>query len=74
MIESSKKIGQEDDSTQLTKEVLSSQVLLDLHKKANLIGNVSAAHTGIPCQNFFNSTIIPSWKKSWVSREEGKPQ
>ena len=29
-------------------------------------------HTGISCQNFFHSTIIPSWRVSWVSREAEK--
>ena len=28
--------------------------------------------TGISCQNFFHSTIIPPWKVSWVSREADK--
>ena len=31
-----------------------------------------AVHTGISCQNFFHSTIIPPWKVSWVSREAEK--
>ena len=29
-------------------------------------------HTGISCQNFFHSTIIPAWKVSWVSKEAKK--
>jgi hypothetical protein len=29
-------------------------------------------HTGISCQNFFHSTIIPPWRVSWVSREADK--
>ena len=31
-----------------------------------------AVHTGIFCQNFFHSTIIPPWRVSWVSREADK--
>ena len=29
-------------------------------------------HTGISCQNFFHTTIIPAWKVSWVSKEAKK--
>jgi hypothetical protein len=34
--------------------------------------DMAGPHTGISCQNFFHSTIIPLWKVSWVSREGNK--
>ena len=35
--------------------------------------SISKPHcTGISCQNFFHTTIIPPWRVSWVSRKADK--
>ena len=48
---------------------------LQTDEKALLSGFGTAKarpHTGISCQNFFHSTIIPPKRVSWVSREANK--
>jgi hypothetical protein len=47
---------------------LQARTLIDMTQQLADRHNLQV-HTGISCQIFFHSTIIPPWRVSWVSRE-----